>query len=112
MPWEALHLQRLGPSLASQLLKLTDAQLPSILPTLASWQESITDSLMEMGRRDARTRKGKIFKGSSGNVRPRLDVSRSVTATVDLLSKAIGMHRLERKSRKHHLCSGNGNRMK
>lgn len=54
---------------ALQLSRLAWLQMPTALTSLSIWPQEPEDAAWLMGRRDKRTRKGKIFKGSSGNTR-------------------------------------------
>ena len=103
-------MQRIIPMFKAHLAKMANAQLPSVIPALLTWQESIADSMLQMGRRDPRTRKGKVFRGSSGNVRCFFSVQCSKPPR-----QALNLHimcRPERKSRTNLPCSGRGNSMK
>ncbi|KAL0025730.1 hypothetical protein WJX77_007889 [Trebouxia sp. C0004] len=53
----------------AQLPKLAWPALPAAFNSLSSWQCVVEGSAWLMGRRDKRTCKGKVFKGSSGNAR-------------------------------------------
>ena len=67
--WQAVSSQLPAASFAvSQLPKLAWPALPAAFNSLSSWQCVVEGSAWLMGRRDKRTCKGKVFKGSSGNV--------------------------------------------
>lgn len=67
--WQALAAQ-LSPVtlLTEQLHKLACRTVPLAILSLSSSEPLLSETSWLMGRRDKRTRKGKVFKGSSGNV--------------------------------------------
>ena len=69
VPWQALAAQ-LSPLtlLTEQLHKLAYRTFPLAILSLSSSESLVSETSWLMGRRDKRTRKGKVFKGSSGNV--------------------------------------------
>ncbi len=68
--WQAVSSQLPAATFAvSQLPKLAWPAIPAAFNSLSSWQCVVEGSAWLMGRRDKRTCKGKVFKGSSGNVR-------------------------------------------
>lgn len=54
---------------AEQLPQLAWRTVPVLISSMSSWQTLLSEGSWLMGRRDKRTCKGKVFKGSSGNVR-------------------------------------------
>jgi len=69
--WHVVSGQLLLPAAAgaaTQMPKLAWLKLPAAFSSLSSWQELLESSTWLMGRRDKRTCKGKVFKGSSGDV--------------------------------------------
>ena len=68
--WQAFRTQ-LAPTglLTEQLPSLGWGKLPVATSSMSSWQSLLLEGSWLMGRRDKRTCKGKVFKGSSGNVR-------------------------------------------
>lgn len=73
--WQALAAQ-LSPVtlLTEQLHKLAWRAVPLAVSSLSSYESVLSGSSWLMGRRDKRTCKGKVFKGSSGNVSQPVDV--------------------------------------
>ena len=112
VPWQALAAQ-LSPLtlLTEQLHKLAYRTVPLAILSLSSSDSLVSETSWLMGRRDKRTRKGKVFKGSSGNVSQVGMFDNSTIIQAALMAEVLAC-RHDQRGRSSLPCGGNGSNSK